>query len=118
MPTVVKDYYKILGVEKNASQDDIKKAFRRLARKYHPDLNPGNKAAEEKFKEINEAYAVLGDPRSAPNTIKAGHSLLKDLKDSRTLISGGGLISVIYSATSSAQRLLPNVTTQKAKTCL
>ena len=57
-----RDYYKVLGVEKKASQDDIKKAFRKLARKYHPDANPNNKAAEEKFKEIGEAYEVLKDP--------------------------------------------------------
>lgn len=57
------DYYKTLGVEKGASSDDIKKAFRKLAVKYHPDRNPGDKAAEEKFKEINEAYAVLSDPK-------------------------------------------------------
>jgi DnaJ-class molecular chaperone len=56
-----KDYYKVLGVSKIASVDDIKKAFRKLARKYHPDVNPGDKKAEEKFKEINEAYEVLSD---------------------------------------------------------
>lgn len=56
-----KDYYKILEVDKNTSQDDIKKSYRRLAKKYHPDLHPDDKAAHEKFKEINEAYEVLGD---------------------------------------------------------
>ena len=57
-----KDYYKTLGVERNASQDDIKKAFRRLARQYHPDMNKGDQDAEEKFKEVNEANEVLSDP--------------------------------------------------------
>ena len=56
-----KDYYEILGVKKNATEEEIKKAFRRLAMKHHPDRNPGNKQAEERFKEINEAYAVLSD---------------------------------------------------------
>lgn len=57
-----KDYYKILGVEKSATQEEIKKAYRKLAMKYHPDRNPGNKASEEKFKEITEANEVLSDP--------------------------------------------------------
>ncbi len=57
-----KDYYKILGVDKKASQDEIKKAFRKLAVKYHPDKNQGNQEAENKFKQINEANEVLGDP--------------------------------------------------------
>ncbi len=57
-----KDYYKVLGVQRGASQDEIKKAFRKLARKHHPDVNPGDKKAEARFKEINEAYEVLSDP--------------------------------------------------------
>ena len=62
MATDFKDYYQILGIKKDASADDIKKAYRKLARKYHPDLNPGDKKAETKFKEINEAQEVLSDP--------------------------------------------------------
>jgi molecular chaperone DnaJ len=56
------DYYKVLGVDKKASQEDVKKAYRKLARRYHPDRNPGDPKAEERFKEISEAYDVLGDP--------------------------------------------------------
>jgi curved DNA-binding protein len=59
-----KDYYKTLGVEKNASEKDIKQAYLKLAREFHPDKNPDNKQAEEKFKEINEAYEVLGNPEN------------------------------------------------------
>lgn len=58
-----KDYYKILEVDKSSSQDDIKKSFRKLAKKYHPDLHPNDDKAQEKFKEINEAYEVLGDEK-------------------------------------------------------
>lgn len=62
MAVKFKDYYDVLGTSKTATEDDIRKAYRTLARKYHPDVNPGDKSAEERFKEINEAYEVLSDP--------------------------------------------------------
>jgi len=58
-----KDYYAVLGVQPDADDQTIKQAYRKLARQYHPDINPGNKLAEERFKEINEAYEVLNDPQ-------------------------------------------------------
>src|SRR5947208_2624754 len=61
MAVKFRDYYEALGVSRDAAPDEIKKAYRKLARKFHPDLNPKNKAAEERFKEINEAYEVLSD---------------------------------------------------------
>src|SRR6202050_385819 len=63
MATATKDYYATLGVKKSASAEDIRKAFRKLARKYHPDVNPGDKGAEEKFKSLSEANDVLSDPK-------------------------------------------------------
>ncbi|MDP2167442.1 MAG: J domain-containing protein [Thermodesulfovibrionales bacterium] len=70
----VKDYYELLGINKGASPEEIKGAYRKLARRYHPDLNPGDKASEEKFKEINEAYAVLSDQKKRQGYDRSGRS--------------------------------------------
>lgn len=69
-----RDYYDILGVDRHASEKDIKRAFRRLARQWHPDVNADNAQAEEKFKELNEAYEVLGDPDKRAKYDRLGHS--------------------------------------------
>ena len=66
MPVQFQDYYEILGVPRTATEDEIKKAYRKLARKHHPDVNPNDKSAEEKFKKINEAYEVLSDKDKTP----------------------------------------------------
>lgn len=69
-----RDYYEVLGVERNATDQDIKRAYRRLAKKYHPDVNPGDKEAEAKFKEASEAYAVLSDEEKRAKYDQFGHS--------------------------------------------
>ena len=69
-----RDYYEVLGVDKSASDDDIKKAYRKLAMKYHPDRNPDDKEAEQKFKEVGEAYSVLSDPEKKSKYDQFGHS--------------------------------------------
>ena len=69
-----RDYYEVLGVEKNADEAAIKKAYRALAKKYHPDVNPGDADAEKKFKEASEAYAVLSDPEKRRQYDQFGHS--------------------------------------------
>jgi len=69
-----RDYYEVLGIQKGASEEEIKKAFRKMAMKYHPDRNPGDKEAEEKFKEVNEAYAVLSDPDKKSKYDRFGHA--------------------------------------------
>ena len=78
-----RDYYEVLGVNKGASEDEIKKAYRSLAKKYHPDMNPGDKEAEVKFKEVNEAYAVLSDSDKRSKYDRFGH-------DAFDPTSGGG----------------------------
>src|SRR5437660_8000412 len=71
---VKRDYYEILGVERSASSDDLKRAFRRLAMQYHPDRNHGDATAAERFKEANEAYQVLSDPQKRRSYDMFGHS--------------------------------------------
>ncbi len=73
-----RDYYKVLGIEREASQEEIKRAYRQLALKYHPDRNPGNKEAEEKFKEAAEAYSVLGDPQKRATYDRFGFEGLRE----------------------------------------
>src|SRR5262245_32688683 len=74
-----KDFYKVLGVSKTAEPDEIKKAYRKLARKYHPDSNAGDASAEAKFKEVSEAYDVVGDPKKR-----------KEYDEARSLFGSGG----------------------------
>ena len=69
-----RDYYEVLGIDKSADENAIKKAYWSLAKKYHPDKNPGDKEAEEKFKEVNEAYAVLSDSEKRSKYDRFGHA--------------------------------------------
>ena len=73
-----RDYYEVLGVDKNADEAAIKKAYRVLAKKYHPDMNPGDAEAEKKFKEASEAYAVLSDPEKRKQYDQFGHAAFEN----------------------------------------
>src|SRR5688500_3873402 len=90
-----RDYYEILGVTKNASTDEIKKAYRKVAMQYHPDRNPGDKAAEEKFKEAAEAYEVLSDTEKKSQYDRYGHAGLSG--NGRGGYSGGMNMEDIFS---------------------
>lgn len=103
-----RDYYEVLGVERSASADEIKKAYRKAALKYHPDKNPGDKEAEEKFKEAAEAYDVLSNPDKKARYDQFGHAGMNGPAGGGTYSSGGfswriySASSVIYSAVTSA----------------
>ena len=85
-----RDYYEVLGVPKNASDADIKKAFRTLAKKYHPDMHPGDKECEEKFKEAQEAYAVLSDAEKRKQYDQFGHAAFEAGADPGAGAGAGG----------------------------
>ena len=81
-----RDYYEVLGLQKGASDDEIKKSYRKLAKEYHPDLHPGDKECEDKFKEIGEAYEVLSDPDKKAKYDQYGHAAF----DPSSGFGGGG----------------------------
>lgn len=99
-----RDYYEVLGVSKDASADDLKKAYRKLALKYHPDKNPGDKQAEEKFKEAAEAYDVLSNPTNAPamtsSAMPVWEQAVRPVLGGAVVSTTSRWISTIYSVSS------------------
>ena len=119
-----RDYYEVLGVEKNATKEEIKRNYRKLAVKYHPDRNPGNKEAEEKFREATEAYEVLSDDKKRPMYDQYGFAGVDGMNqgggaqyshafhDFSDLFGGMGggfedIFSSFFGGSSSARRVLP-----------
>ena len=106
-----KDYYEILGIKRDAKPDEIKKAYRRLARKYHPDVNPGDKAAEERFKLMSEAHDVLSDPKKRSvydrldNTLKTSRTQPREALVHPTAVLHLASISLV--STGAAQPAVP-----------
>ena len=91
----MKDYYKVLGIPKKATADEIKKRFRALAREHHPDVNKGDAGAEERFKEINEAYAVLSDPEKRKKYDMYGAEGFKQRFSQEDIYRGSDVFSVL-----------------------
>ena len=118
---IQKDYYEALGVDRNVSPEGIKRAYRKLAMKYHPDRNPGDKEAEEKLKEAAEAYEVLSDPKKKSTSDQFGHAGLKgsfggdgfqwsnfthfsDFEDILGNLFGGGIFGDIFGTRAARRR--------------
>jgi molecular chaperone DnaJ len=115
MPTTKRDYYEVLGVQKDSTPDDIKKAFRKLAKELHPDMNPGDMAAEEKFKEVAEAYEVLSDQEKRSRYDQFGHEGMRgvpthgfqnfeEIFESFGDIFGGGIFEGLFGGRGGGRR--------------